>query len=144
MDFCYVNPDGGAIEVKITVDNGARSNWNCALASKEDSGNWKAIESFKMNSGDDGTDDHSMKTQAKAMEGISLLWKVTSCAEVQGVERAKFLIELLQDGSKIYEKESDRLIPQCAENKAAQFKSMLAFKLHSDHDENVDIWDVLS
>lgn len=143
MNFCYVNPDGGPIEVKITVDNGARSNWNCAHANKEND-QWKAIESFSLNSGDGGSDSHTITAGAKALDDTSLLWKVTACATVSGAERAKFLISILQDGKELFQKESDRQTPQCSDNQAAQFKNLLTFKAHSDNDKNADIWDVLS
>lgn len=144
MNFCYVNPDGGPVTVKITVDNGARSNWNCAHASKEDDNNWKAIESFKLNSGDDGTSEHALTADIKTFDETSLLWKVTACASIPGVEKAKFLLAIFQDDVELFEKKSERQVPQCQQNKAIQFKSMVAFKFHSDQDENVDIWDVLS
>lgn len=144
MNFCYLNPDGGAVSIKITVDNGARSNWNCAHANKEDGDNWKAIETFKLNSGDDGTTEYVLTSDIKDFDKTSLLWRVTACATIPGTEKAKFLLNIIQDDIELYEKKSERQVPQCQENKAVQFKSMLAFKFHSDKDKKVDIWDVLS
>ncbi|MFT6334718.1 MAG: hypothetical protein ACI86M_001619 [Saprospiraceae bacterium] len=143
MNFCYVNPDGGPLEVKITVDNGARSNWNCAHANKEDD-KWKALETFKLKSGDEGTDEHTLATDLKSIDDTSLLWRVAACGTVQGAERAKFTIVICQDGKEIYDKVSDRQVPACKDNKAVQFRNMVAFKLHSDNDKKADIWDVLS
>lgn len=143
MKFCYVNPEGGAVTVTTTANNGARSSWKCAHAHKEETGNWKAIEPFDLSTGDEGTVSHALLGKSSDFVDTALLWRVTACGEIQGVIKAKFNLTITQDGEEKYSIDSERKIPMCKDNSAIQFKDMVIFKYHSNEDEKSDIWDVL-
>ena len=102
MNYCYLNPNAGQIKMIITADNGARSNWKVAHAQKTDESDWSAIEKFEMVSGDSGSDEHVLITNPKDLKDTALLWRVTACGTIPGVERSTFSWSIVQDLSLIH------------------------------------------
>lgn len=143
-NYAFINPNGGSLVIKVSVDNGTQSNWNCALVQKEADGSWTVFERGRLDTELSGSQSHTWLKQPDTLDDVSMAYKVVACCPNPVVERSVFEIKLLQDDILIWKKKSDRKVPQCSENKIVKFKGIVTIKNRIDIKINqTELWDIL-
>ena len=75
------------------------------------------------------------------IENDSLAWSINACSSINNVERAKFIITVIQNKKDIWKKESSRIVPKCSDGKHLKFGNHLVFKhLISENTSTSELW----
>ena len=111
-NYCLVDPQGGAIKVELTINNGIRSGSLFTLWEKG-SDKWNQKEAFKMLTGDDGMENHILLEKPAEIENDLLTWNIRACAQINDANHGDFVVTIYQDGNKLWSKKSSRKVNYC-------------------------------
>lgn len=112
-NYCLVDPQGGAIKVELTINNGIRSGALFILWEKDSNDKWIEKESFKMITGDDGIEKHILLEKPAEIENDLLAWNIKACAQINDANHGEFVVTIYQDGIKLWSKTSRRKVNYC-------------------------------
>jgi len=140
--YCLLNPNGGPLTVRVTVNNGIRLSATFILWELIN-GTWGKKEKFTIATKDKGTDEFILSKNIDDIENNSLAWSINSCSLMNQVDRGEFSIKIIQDKKDLWKKESSRLTPKCSDGKQLKFGSHVIFKhLIPEHISTSDLWKV--
>ncbi|NHF59927.1 hypothetical protein FK220_011285 [Flavobacteriaceae bacterium TP-CH-4] len=125
--YCMIDPEGGPLQVQLSVNNGIKSASLFVLWEKP-ADEWEQKESFKLVTEDDGVDEHFLLEKPGKLENDVLAWNIQSCAQIDGANRGTFLVSIYQDDKKIWTKASNRKVPYCSSGEHRLFGNEVIFK----------------
>lgn len=125
--YCLVDPQGGPLKVTLSVNNGIKSGALFVLWEKP-AANWIKKETFKLITGDDGTDDHLLLEKPEEIENDALSWNIQACAQIDGANRGEFILSIFQQEQKLWSKTSNRTVPYCKDGEHQLFGNDVIFK----------------
>ncbi len=126
-NYCLIDPNGGAIKVQITANNGIRTG-SIFILWEIQQGKWVKKEKFQAITGDDGLDEFILLEKPQDIENDSLAWSINACSLVPSVQRGEFTIVILQDTLNRWKKLSSRIVPSCSHGKQLTFGNHVIFK----------------
>ncbi len=139
-NYCLLNPQGGAITVQLTVNNGLRTGAVFILWELQNK-KWAKKEKFRLTTGDNGIASFTLTEAPANIENDSLAWSINTCATIPSVSKGDFTITIIQDGIKRWKKKASRLVPNCSEGKHLTFGSHIIFKhLIEEQFITADLW----
>lgn len=139
-NYCLINPQGGSIEVRLSVNNGIRTGSLFVLWEMKND-KWVEKESFKLITGDDGLDEHILLEKPEEIENDALAWNIQACAQIEGANRGEFITSIFQDGDKLWSKTSSRTVPYCKDEDHQLFGNDVIFKhLVLAKPKNIKLW----
>ena len=130
--YCIVNPDGGALSVRLQATNALRAGADFKL--RPESGQ-PAVEAWKQAAGDSGSSEHALEIKAKDTEHHVLSWEILVCALVPAIDQGTVEVQVMQDGAscamtKLAQWQLEG-VPGCATNKQDSIKGNLVFLTHA-------------
>ncbi len=95
--YCFVNPEGGTVAVKIIADTKLVSGANFKLfnASKD-----RLLDELKLSAENGSNAIRSFRTPPRDMSGTVLVWKILCCSNDPKVIAGRIDIQIFQDGNR--------------------------------------------
>ena len=129
--FCVVNPDGGALVLRLQATSAFRAGADFKLRPEPGQ---PVIETWKQAAGDSGSSDHEIALAPKDVDQHVLGWEILVCAFVPAIDQGTVEVQVMQDGAncamtKLAQWQLEK-VPRCATNKQDSIKGNLVFLIH--------------
>ncbi len=99
MNYCFIKPDGGKIQVVLSIENGLLA--GALFRHMEFPGGSVVIrDEYQVKTGASGKVSFEILDSPGEMEKEALSWLIQACSPIEGVDKGDMKVEFFQDNQK--------------------------------------------